>query len=268
MSRMHARLESGARALGTFVFSTDAAHSEIVGLAGYDYVVIDTEHAPLEAAHVVEHVRAAKLGGATPIVRMRGDRPEDVGRLLDTGAEGIMFPHVGLDDAATQGAFAAMRYAPDGERPTCTGVRASDYGLADFRTQSTALNESMITIGLVEDATAVDRIEEALAVTPFDVVIPGMGDLASSFDVPGQLTHELVVNATERVIRATLDAGLRAGVYVRDAAEAERWKDAGVSVFLASIDYRVLARAYQGMWAELAAVGHQNANTQNEGSSA
>lgn len=268
MSRMHDRLTSGERALGTFVFSTDAAHSEIVGLAGYDFAVIDTEHASLGAAHVVEHVRAAKLAGVAPIVRVRGNRPEDVGRLLDTGAEGIMFPHVGLDDAATQHAFAAVRYAPHGERPTCTGVRASDYGLADFRTRSATLNDAMLTIGLVEDAEAVERIDSALAATPFDVVIPGMGDLASSFGVPGELTHELVVDATERIIRATLDAGLRAGVYVRDAAEAERWTDAGVTVFLASIDYRVLARAYRDMHDELAAVGSQRRDAQSSGGQA
>lgn len=251
---MRDKLSAGAPTFGTFVFSPDAAHTEIVAHAGFDFVVIDTEHAPLGALQVTDHVRAAQAAGTTPIVRVRGNRPEDVGRLLDTGAAGVMLPHVGLDPVATRAALAATKYSPDGDRPTCTAVRAIDYGLADFVTRSGQSNREVLTIGLVEDAAAVDRIEQVLEETPFDVIIPGAGDLASSYGVPGQLTHELVTTAVDRVITAAQRSGTRAGLYVRDAREAERWADSGVSVFLASIDYRILARAYQDMRAELTAL--------------
>src|SRR5580704_18431048 len=122
------RHSTSGPALGTFIFSRDPAATEIAGSAGFDFTVIDTEHAPLDAICLADHVRAAESFGITPWVRVGRYDAAEVGRLLDAGAQGIIFPHFGLNPDSAAEALAAARYAPKGSRPTCTGMRGSSYG--------------------------------------------------------------------------------------------------------------------------------------------
>jgi 2-keto-3-deoxy-L-rhamnonate aldolase RhmA len=244
-SRAIEKLRDGGECVGSFTFSPDPAHTEIIGAAGFDFVVIDLEHAPLAASDVLAHVRAARATGISPFARVRHNDPADVGRLLDLGAEGIMFPHLGLQPEHTRRALDALRYNPAGSRPTCSGVRAVDYGLSSFADYAARSNDSVVSIGLVEDQDVVERIEEVLDEFPVDVVIPGSGDLATSLGVHGQHTHPRVIESLERVIDATKASGTaKAGMYLSDASAAPRWRELGVELFVVSIDYRILAHAY------------------------
>ncbi|GAA3925202.1 HpcH/HpaI aldolase family protein [Microbacterium soli] len=240
-------------AVGSFVFSPDPAHSEIIGLAGYDFVLIDTEHAPLGALELTQHVRAARVGGASPIGRVRQNDPAEIGRMLDTGVDGIVLPHVGLDADRTREALSAMRYAPVGTRPTCSAVRSADYGLSSFPEASAEANRDIIALGLVEDSIVLDRADDLLAEFAFDVVVPGPGDLATSLGVPGQLDHSLVLDAVDRIIAAARNAGSRVGMYVTNREQALRWAGAGVDLLIVSIDQRVLANAYRTLLTDIGA---------------
>ena len=228
------------------MFSPDPAHSEIAARAGFDFVIVDTEHAALSAKNVLDHVRAGKLAGADVIARLRTGSPADIGRLLDTGVDGLVHPHAGLGHTSTIDALSAMRYPPSGGRPTCTGTRSAEYGLGDFQSLAAEADSRLVSVGLVEDVTAVERVDE-IASLGFDVLIPGAADLAAAYGVPGQLTHPNVVDAIDRVHAAAARAGLHSGVYVRSGEEAQRWLDRGVSMVIASIDYRVLAQAYASL---------------------
>lgn len=250
-SRAIRRLTAGEEIVGSFTFSPDAAHTEIMESVGLDFVLIDTEHAPLEAIHVQDHVRAASSGGITPFARVRHNSGADVGRLLDVGVEGIVFPHLGLAPDETREALTALRYAPSGNRPTCSGVRAVDYGLSPLSEYTKRSNSQVVSIGLIEDAEVVDDIDDVLRQFDVDVVIPGSGDLATSLGVPGEHAHPLVVEALDRVVAAVKAGGRsRVGMYLADPAQAPRWRAAGVDFFIVSIDYRLLAHAYRGVAAE------------------
>lgn len=239
------KLREGEPIAGSFAFSPDAAHTEIMGKAGLDFVMIDLEHAPLTITDVVNHVRAAQLAGISPYVRVRHNNAADVGRILDTGATGIMFPHVGLDPEATKSAIDALRYFPHGIRPSCTGVRAVDFGLSSFNDYVEQSNEDVISIGLIEDQVVVDRISEVLDEYDLDVVIPGSGDIATSLGLPGQHTHPRVVESLMKVVDATKAHGKsKVGMYLADPKLAPQWRERGVDFFLVSIDYRILAHAY------------------------
>jgi 4-hydroxy-2-oxoheptanedioate aldolase len=246
------KLRRRERSYGTHVFSPDPAHTEILGLAGYDFALIDTEHAALTIPDVVAHVRAAAAVGLSTVVRVRTDEPANVARFLDTGTNGIVFPHVGLDLERTRAALDALRYAPVGARPTCTAVPAAQYGLGTFSEYANRSNDEVLAIGLIEDADVIERIDEVLDTCRLDAVFAGPGDLATSYGVHGQHSHPIVVSAVRRVIEAAKRRpDLRVGVYVVDAAAAEAWSSAEVDFFLHSIDYRVLARAYEQQLAML-----------------
>ena len=163
-----------------------------------------------------------------------------------------MIPHVGLDIARTKAALASMRYAPDGARPTCSGVRSADFGLRIFADIAAIANTEVLSIGLIEDAEVLNDIDVVLAECKLDVVIPGPGDLAMSLGVPGQLDHPLVNAAVSRVIDAAKRAGSKVGVYVLSAESAVQWQEKGVDLFLVSIDQRILANAYRRLRQEFA----------------
>ncbi len=247
------KLHRGERGLGTFIFSPDPCHTEIVAMAGFDLAVIDMEHAPLGIADVGNHVRAADAFGISCWVRVGLPQPHEIGRLLDLGVQGVILPHLGLDRAATQTALAAFRYAPQGTRGTCTAVRSVAHGLDNFARYAENSNRQAMAIGLVEDAVVVENIEDVLRECKLDAVMPGgPGDLATSMGLHGQGDHPRVFAAARRVVEAAKAVpGLKVGVYLVDADKASVWSDLGVDFFVCSIDYRVMGRAFQGLHASL-----------------
>jgi|LauGreSuBDMM15SN_2_FD.fasta_scaffold00478_9 4-hydroxy-2-oxoheptanedioate aldolase len=126
------KLQAGQRGLRSFVFSPDPTHTEILAALGFDLTVIDLEHAPLTISDVVNHVRAADAAGIACWVRMGDPQPNEIGRLLDCGVQGVILPHFGLDLEATRTALRAFRYEPQGNRGTCTAVRSVAHGLSHF----------------------------------------------------------------------------------------------------------------------------------------
>ncbi|MGF7161027.1 2-keto-3-deoxy-L-rhamnonate aldolase RhmA [Rhodoligotrophos appendicifer] len=241
-------------AFGTFVFSRDPAVTEIVAAAGFDLAVIDTEHAPLGVGEIIDHLRAGNAAGLSCWVRVAGYNPAEVGRLLDLGAQGILFPHYGMQPDEAANALSALRYAPEGSRPTCTGIRASSYGVGSFADYTKRANSEVMGIGLIEDAEVVDRIEEVIEACTLTAVMPGGGgDLATSMGLHGQGTHPRVIGAARKVVEtAKRKPGLKVGVYVSDLAGAEEWRALGADFLVYSIDYKVLSAAYSGIRQALA----------------
>ena len=246
VNRFLQECERGGTPLGMFVFSPDASHTEALGLSGFHLSVVDMEHAPLGVADVINHIRAADAVGISCWVRVGHAQPHEIGRLLDCGAQGVILPHFGLDRASTQAVIDAFRFAPEGKRGTCSGVRSVGYGLSDFADYARTSNREAMAIGLIEDAAVVEDIENVLAGSRLDAVIPGPGDLATALGVPGQTNHPKVLAAVQRVLGAAKRvSGLKVGVYVSEPAHVASWTGMGIDFFLCSIDYRVMSRAFR-----------------------
>lgn len=255
MSQFANRIRSKEKVLGTFVLSPDPAHTEIVGAAGFDFVVVDMEHAPLDQLNILEHLRAAERFGLTVLVRIGSTDTQQVARLLDAGSHGIAMPHAGLDAQSTSEISRVLRYPPDGTRPACRGVRAANYNLTPFHEYVKRSNESVLSFALVEDEMVIDGIDQLLSDGSWDVVMPGPGDLSTSLGVPGQLEHPLVIAAMDRVVAAAQNApGVRLGAYVGSPAEVDRWRQRGATVFAYSMDYAIFSSAYARVRHELSAL--------------
>jgi 2-keto-3-deoxy-L-rhamnonate aldolase RhmA len=230
--------------LGTFVFSRDAAATEICAAAGFDFVIIDLEHALNDLRTAMEHLRAAAASGINALVRLGGATLADAGRLLDAGAEGIVIPHLGL--ASGSDVLRSLRYHPEGQRPACTGVPAADFGLVEFSRRAADANRDVLAIGLVEDADCVRRLPEILRESRPDWIMPGPSDLAVGLGVPAALRHPRVVEAIDSVFADAAAAGILLGMYVSDPEEIDTWRAKGARFFVYSIDYKILARAMSG----------------------
>jgi 2-keto-3-deoxy-L-rhamnonate aldolase RhmA len=234
------RVRAGEKLLGGFVFSTDPNITEIYATAGFDFVILDLEHTMSDTRVVSAHLRAARASGVEAIVRIGRSQIHDVPRILDAGCRGLMLPHLGLPGYGADEALRAMRYAPDGDRPTCTGVPAAGFGLSPFADYAQRSNAEAVAVGLVEDKAGVDAIDTVLVGGGIDCVMPGPADLSVSYGVHGQFKHPQVLGAIEAVLAAAQRHRIAAGLYVSDASEIPDGIARGFSVFVLSIDYKLL----------------------------
>ncbi len=237
------RIRAGDTLLGGFVFSTDPNITEIYAAAGFDFVIIDLEHTMGDLQIVAAHLRAARAAGIQASVRIGRSQLHDVPRLLDAGCKSLMLPHLGLPQYGAEEALRVMRYSPEGERPSCTGVPAASFGLSSFADYVERSNSEVAAFGLVEDKICVDNIDTVLGGGLVDCVLPGPGDLSVSYGVHGQFAHPLVQQAIKTVIGGARRAGIAAGLYISDPSEVAAGLDQGFSVFVLSIDYKLLGAA-------------------------
>ncbi|MEP7205648.1 MAG: aldolase/citrate lyase family protein [Casimicrobiaceae bacterium] len=244
-------------AFGSFVFSHDAANSEIVAAAGFEFAIIDTEHTTLGAAEVEHHARACAAHGAAALVRVPPEEIASCGRLLDAGAAGVVMSHFGADPVASRRLGSIVRYAPQGDRPSCSGVRSTRYGLRPFAETVRDSNADLLAIGIVEDVEALADLDGTLARCRVDAVMPGPGDLSTALGVPGQPTHPRVREAIDEIHRAARRAGVRAGMYLNTPDEFATWRGEGLDFFVYLFDYKVLAHAYGAARAAIAAVAQR-----------
>ena len=243
IASLRARIRAGERVLGGFVFSTDPNVTEIYAASGFDFVIIDLEHTMGDLQILAAHLRAARAAGIAAMVRIGRSQLQDVPRILDAGCLNVMLPHLGLPEYGAEEALRMMRYAPDGERPTCTGVPAARYGLSPFADYVRWSNEAVAGVGLVEDRVCVEEIDMILDRGLVDCVMPGPGDLSVSYGVHGQFTHPLVQGAIATVLAAARQRKIAAGMYISDPAEVADGAARGFSVFVLSIDYKILGAA-------------------------
>ena len=179
-----AKLAEGQTVFGAIIsrFAPDLV--EIFGAIGYDFVMIDCEHGPMDLDQVEHMVRAAEVFGITPIARIPDHSDSTILRFLDRGVQGIIVPHVNTKMEASAVASAA-RYYPEGNRGV-GGGRAHDYGVSVTRDESTRwINSQILVIPMLEDAKAVRNLGAILSVAGVDVVHVASGDLGQSMGNPG-----------------------------------------------------------------------------------
>jgi 2-keto-3-deoxy-L-rhamnonate aldolase RhmA len=239
------KFNADERAYGTFLFSPDPANSEIAGHAGLDFVIVDMEHAPLALPDALAHIRAANAARISPVVRVGQLHPQPISQLIDSGAQGIMLPHTGLDMAETSRALDAMRYAPTGFRGTCRGVRGAAYGFEPFDEYFVRSDRDVMSFGLIEDASVCERIDELLDSVRLDAVVPGRADIATSLGLHGQPDDPTVVEMAREVLRAAKARGVKTGMVVLTAAAAEAYADLELDFLVVSTDQVMLANGYR-----------------------
>lgn len=233
--RLKRAIDAGDHVLGSWVSIGHPAMAEIPASLGFDFVVVDTEHTPTSLETVENMIRAveAARGSTEPIVRVAGNDPVRIKRVLDLGVGGVMVPMVETAEQA-RAVVDAIRYPPQGNRGIAA-ARASRYGL-DLGERVAGGGEDLVTVVQVETERGVEHADEIAAVDGVDVVFVGPADLSASLGVFGEWDHERYQTAIERVIAAADDAGVAAGTLALDAADVHAQLEAGFSFVIAGID--------------------------------
>jgi len=242
-----ARLRAGEPLVGSIVTMPLASVAEIVADAGFDWLWIDMEHGPLDLLHVEAMIRAKGSSGA--IVRAPANDPVWIKRILDTGADGVLLPHV--DSAAeARAAVDAAYYPPRGQRSF--GVsRAHGYGprMNDYLESSPDETTVMVQI---ESAKAVASIDDILATDGIDAAVIGPFDLSGSMGHLGEITHPEVQAAIDTVARAGRAHGVPVGIFCGSAELAQSYLAQGFSPIAVGVDCMLLAASARALRESLA----------------
>ena len=239
-------LREGKSALGTFCYLPSPWVVEIAGLAGFDFVIIDLEHAGKDIQTVESMVLAAEVCSMTAIIRVPSADEKQILQVLETGAQGIMVPLVDSAETAAR-AVSAAKYPPEGSRGVCRSARAAQFGMSipNFAEFARRTNEEILVIAMIEEKNGVRNIGEILK-TGVDGILLGPADLSASLGVMGDLDHPSVVKALEDVTAAVLAHGTAwMGNLCFSPEDVERWFRKGHRFFSYGIDTLMLSRAYK-----------------------
>ena len=195
--------------LGTWLMSGAPATAEALGHAGFDFLVLDLEHVPVDAPQAIEHLRAIGNTKAAPVVRLPWNDLVWIKRILDAGGQTIMVPFVQNAEEAKR-AVAASRYAPEGIRGVAAVHRASQYG-ADAGYLHHANAQTYVIVQL-ETPEAVAAAPEIAAVKGVDALFLGPGDLSAAMGHMGQIGHEAVQAKIAEAAQAAKQAGKPIGI--------------------------------------------------------
>ncbi len=212
------KLQSGDVVYSSSVRLPESGLCELLGYAGWDFVLLDGEHGAMDAASLDRLVQGCFAGGTVPIVRvLRPNDPEAVMHALDLGAQGILMPHCRTADDA-KGLKDAGLYPPDGTRGFGPG-RATHWGRVSGADYLATANSETLLLALLEDPEGVENVE-AIAAVGLDGLWVGVGDLALGYGVGTDRDHPQVTNAAARILAACLRHNIACGYPARNVEEA------------------------------------------------
>jgi len=232
-------LQSNRLTIGSWISLAHPAIAEVMARAGFDWLVIDLEHSTITIREAGELIRVISLCDVPPLVRLTANDPNQIKRVMDAGAQGVIVPMVKSKGEAEQ-AVSAVYYPVQGSRGVGL-ARAQGYGTR-FREYSQWLAEQAVVIPQIEHIEAVNHLEEILSVSGVDGYIIGPYDLSASMGLPGQFGHPDVVAAIERIRRVGQAMNKPGGLHVvePDAAELQRRIAEGFKFLAYSVDFRML----------------------------
>ena len=218
---LKSRLSAGKTIIGSFVTIGSADTTEILALAGYDFLVIDTEHGAMSIETVTQLIRAAEVHGVPSLVRVTEPSDSTILRSLDIGATGVQVPQVNSGQLARQIARAA-HYHPKGHRGLAM-PRAAQYGSMAIDAYFQKSRQETLVVAQCESAEGLEQLEAVAAVPEVDVIFLGPFDLSHSLGIPGQVEDPRIKEAEKRVVEICEANGKAAGIFaVNGQAAAER----------------------------------------------
>jgi 4-hydroxy-2-oxoheptanedioate aldolase len=245
MKNLKRRIRNGETLIGCWLNLGSTITAEIVGMAGFDWVLIDLEHGIGAESDVLHQLQAMEHTPAAAVVRVESYERQRFHRILDLGAEGIMCPRIN-NPAEAQRAACAMRYPPEGVRGVAQMVRATNFGAnsADYLASS---KDTLVGIVQVESEQVLNCLDDIAAIDGIDVLFVGPSDLSMALGVFGQLDHPRFVEALKTTAAAAKKAGKATGVLMRDPQEFKKYHDLGYRFIACGADATFVASGARTM---------------------
>lgn len=236
------KLRNAELTVGSWLTLGNTAIAEIMANAGFDWLVVDLEHTAISLEQAGELIRTIELCGVPSLVRLTSNDANQIKRVMDAGAHGIVVPMVNTK-ADAMNAVAATRYPPAGIRGVGL-ARAQGYGASfqDYMSWMSGTEDGPVVVAQIEHIDAVDRLREILQVPGIDAFIVGPYDLSCSMGIPGQFDRPEFKQAMQRIIDISHEMSAVSGLHVvePDVTKLNEAIASGHKFVAYSVDIRML----------------------------
>src|SRR5204862_948599 len=217
-----AKLKRGEPAVGTWLTLPDPVSARLMARVGFDWLTVELEHTPVNFETAAQSFAVIAAGGCVPLARVPWNTGENIKRVLDTGAYGIVVPMVN-SRAEAEAVVEAARYGPIGKRSIGGQLHASNFE-TDPGTYYAKANDEILVVIMAEHIEAIEAAEDILSVPGIDAVFIGPNDLHNSMGKPPAFDseHKEFVDAVHHILKTARKYGVAAGIHVIDAASAQR----------------------------------------------
>jgi len=218
----------------------------IAAACGFDSIYIDMEHSTISHDQTAALCVAALGQGVTPLVRVPGQNPHDISRVLDGGAQGVIVPHVN-NQAQAEAVVQAAKFPPAGHRSVMGANPALGYRAFPLKDNNQILNQDTLVIVMLETPQGISNADAIASVAGVDMLLIGTNDLCTEMGIPGQIRHPDIVQAYEQVAQACAQHGKWLGIGgIRGDAELQgRLLGLGARFIIAGNDVSYLMSAAQ-----------------------
>lgn len=237
------KLKSGAPRLGTWCVLPSPEVTDVIAASGVDFVIVDLEHGPADFVTAGRMVRAARGRGAAALIRVGADSELDILRALDSGADGVIVPHIETVEARRR-AMSYIQYPPKGKRGFSPYTPAAEYGTASGYTE--AANNRTIAGIIVEGEAGIAEIDDIADDPNLDLVYIGTYDISASLGIPGKTRDDRVLAVLEACAAKVAAKNKIVGCLYHDARERELFIKLGITFLCYSVDAAVIKDAFCG----------------------
>ncbi|MDP9045731.1 MAG: 2-dehydro-3-deoxyglucarate aldolase [Pseudomonadota bacterium] len=239
-----ADVRGGKTLFGCWSSLANPITTEILGLAGFDWLLLDGEHAPNDVLSLIPQLMALKDSVSAPVVRPSWNNPVEIKRLLDAGFCNFLIPFV-QNRAEAERAVAATRYPPQGVRGISVAQRGNRYGTVPGYFEG--VNEEICVMLQIESREGVAAVEEIVAVEGVDGLFIGPSDLSAALGHLGNAGHPDVQHAMAHVFASCRAAGKPVGILAPVEADARRYVAMGATIVAVGSDLGVFRAGTQAL---------------------
>jgi 2-keto-3-deoxy-L-rhamnonate aldolase RhmA len=225
--------------IGSWITLAHPAIAEIMSRAGFDWLAVDLEHSSITIREAEELIRVISLANLSPLVRLTSNNPDQIKRVMDSGAHGVIVPMVNTREDAAR-AVEAVKYPPVGNRGVGL-ARAQGYGV-DFQKYYRWQEDEAVVIVQIEHIDAVNNLERILSTEGVDGYIIGPYDLSGSMGIPGEFDHPEFLMAMENIKRVAHGFVKPGGIHIiePEPQQLQTRIDEGYCFIAYSLDIRML----------------------------
>jgi len=221
-NHVRAKLKHGDPSIGTWLTLPDPIAARMMTRVGFDWLTVELEHAPTSFENAACSFAIISASGVVPLARVPWNTGENIKRVLDTGAWGIVVPMVN-SRAEAEAAVWAARYAPQGGRTIGGQLHAINFE-CDPATYYARANDEILVVLMAEHVKSIEHADEIFSVPGIDVVFIGPNDLHNSMGRPPafESDHREFNDALAHILKIARKYGIAPGIHVADAAAAQR----------------------------------------------
>jgi len=250
------KLATGNPVIGTWTVIPSLVTTDIVSSSGLDFLIIDSEHGPINFESAQEMCMVCESNNVSPIMRLGGVIESELLRALDIGVHGVQVPNVSSIEE-TKKIVQYSKYPPQGNRGFSPYTRAGSYSKESSKKLFEESNENTLIAINIEGIEAIENIDSILSVNELDIVFIGTYDLSKALGIPGETTDSKIQETLKDLTKKINKSGKVTGTIATDLKQIDMYLDMGMSYIVYLVDCYVLNKGY------IEAVNHFTNNLKN-----